>query len=142
VIGYSLFVKTGALHSPGTGEVACSASFYAPDSNVDVARVAFTDNAMVLPASVPYTAGAWYNVNVTLDMPHNSFDLKINGADKGTFQADLNGAGAYLPSVSSLALQSEHAGRDCWFDQVVTVIGTTAPPPPISNVEWKDGFET
>jgi len=125
-----------------TNEVACGVSFYVPGSNVAPARVQFTDNAMILPANVPYTPGTWYNVTVTLDLPHNTFDLKISGADKGAFQADLNGNGAYLQSISSLALQSEHAGRECWFDRATTFSGTSPPPPPISNVEWQDGFDS
>ena len=140
-IGYGVFVKTGALHSPGTNEVACSIAFYVPESNVAIARVAFTDNATILPAaSVHYTPATWYSVSVTVDMSSNTFDLTVNGVDKGIFTADLNGNGAYLSSISKLVLQSEHAGRDCWFDQVVTTVSGV--PPPHTTVNWQDDFES
>ncbi len=127
VIQYDVFVKTGPLHSPGTGEVACNVGFDAPGASVwgvYPALVQFTDNGMILPGNVPYSNGTWYEVRATVDMFTNTFDLQINGNDAGTFQADISGQGNFLPEISRLALVSNHAGRECWFDQA-TVETTT-----------------
>src|SRR6266487_2437940 len=119
-IGYDVFVKTGLLHSAGTNEVACDTSFEVRATvwGVYPALVEFTDNGRILPGNLSYTPQTWYEVKVSVNLFENTFDLQINGAIVGTFEADPEGDGSFLSSISGLALMSNHAGRECWFDNV------------------------
>ncbi len=134
-LGYTVYVKTGTLHSLGTNEVACNTSFEvrATTWGVYPALVQFTDKGTILPGNIHYSAGTWNKVRVSLDMFSNTFNLQINDTDVGTFLADSTGSGNFLGLISGFALMSNHAGRECWFDQV-SVESTTL----VANGDFSD----
>src|SRR2546425_11512211 len=93
-----------------------------------LANVGFMDNGKIMTgnqvSSLTFTPEKWYKVTVTVELDSNSFRLQIEDAsthlliDVGTFPADPDGGGTNLSKISRLGLASDHAGRECWFDDV------------------------